>query len=413
MKIAEESLALHERLKGKLSVTGKYKLNYDNLSLLYTPGVSAPCLKIAEKKETVYDYTWKWNSVAVISDGSRVLGLGNIGPLASMPLLEGKALIFRRFGGLDAIPLPIASLSIDESINVIKSVQYSFGGINLEDISTPRCYEILDRLTEELDIPIWHDDQQGTATIIAAALINAAKITGRDLRNINIVLFGSGAANTAVYRLLRVAGLSGKQFRVFNSKGVLGTHRKELLEIPVLRKICEESNPEGENVSFEECLKNADALIALSKPGPGVITQAHVRLMKKSPVVFACANPVPEIEPGLAIEAGAAVVATGTSLYPNQANNALVFPGMYRGGLDVRTSAFTWGMCFDVANEIATIAEEKGLRPDYIVPKIDEPNLHFRVAKAAAKSAIKEGVARLSISDEKLEKVISDNLDND
>jgi len=305
-------------------------MDFDNLALLYTPGVAEPCLDVAKNPDRAYDLTWKWNSVAVISDGSRVLGLGNIGPVAAMPLLEGKAMIFSKFGNLDAVPIAVSQGSVDETVKTIKSIQHGFGGINLEDISVPKCYDILDRLIEELEIPVWHDDQQGTATVIVSALLNALEVTGKKLANSNILLFGSGAANTAVYRLLKHAGVDPKQFKVFNSRGVLGTHRKDLADVPVLKMICDETNPTGQNISIEEVLKSTDAMIALSTPGPNVIKPEWIKAMRKDPIVFACANPTPEIEPRLAKEAGAAIVATGRSDYPNQANNALVFPGMFR-----------------------------------------------------------------------------------
>ncbi|MFH1222838.1 MAG: NADP-dependent malic enzyme [Pseudomonadota bacterium] len=406
----KEAMDLHKKLKGKLFMGEKTPLTFDNLPLLYTPGVAEPCLEISADPIKAYDLTWKWNSVAVISDGSRVLGLGDIGPLASMPLLEGKAQIFSHFGKLDAVPLAVSSLSVEEIVKVVKSIQYGFGGINLEDISIPRCYDILDRLIEELDVPVWHDDQQGTATIIVAALLNALEITGRKLSNANIVLLGSGAANTSVYLLLKHVGVDPKQFKVFNSKGILGTHRPDIMNVPRIKMICDETNPSGKNISLEDAFKNVDAVIALSKSGYGGIKPEWIKLMSKSPIVFACANPIPEIDPKLAKEAGAAVVATGRSDYPNQANNALVFPGMFRGALDVRAKGISWGMAFEVAKEIALVAKEKGLTPDYVVPRIDEPNLHFRVAKAAALTAVKEGMARTGLDDNGVKDLIEKNI---
>jgi len=394
--IKQEAMKLHEKMKGKMQITGKIPMNFDNLPLLYTPGVAEPCLEIEKNPDRAYDLTWKWNSVAVISDGSRILGLGNIGPLAAMPLLEGKAMIFSKFGNVDAVPIAISQDTVEETVKTIKSIQHGFGGINLEDISVPKCFDILDRLIEELDIPVWHDDQQGTATVIVSALLNALEVTGKDLSNLNIVLLGAGAANTSVYRLLKYAGVDPKQFKVFNSRGVLGTHRQEMANVNILKMICDETNPSGKNISIEEAFKNADAVIALSTPGPKVIKPEWIKSMRKDPIVFACANPIPEIEPKVAIEAGAAIVATGRSDYPNQANNALVFPGMFRGALDVRAKGISWGMAWSVAQEIANMAKEKGLRPDYIVPRIDEPTLHTRVAKAASSAAIKEGIARRS-----------------
>jgi malate dehydrogenase (oxaloacetate-decarboxylating) len=408
--IAKDSMNLHKKLKGKLYVGEKTLLNYDNLAELYTPGVAEPCLEIAKEPSSVYNLTWKWNSVAVISDGSRVLGLGDIGPQASLPLLEGKALIFSKFGGLDAVPIPISQLSVEESVAVIKSIQHGFGGINLEDISVPRCFDILDKLIDELDVPVWHDDQQGTATIIVAGLLNALEITGKDLFSSNIVLLGAGAANSSVYRLLKVAGVEPSQMKVFDKDGILGSHRKDLLDVGVFNMMCTETNPSGKIMSIEEGLKGSDVVIALSKPGPGVILPEWIKSMNKSPIVFACANPIPEIDPKLAKEAGAAVVATGRSDYPNQVNNALVFPGVFRGALDVRAKGISWGMSYDVAKEIAGIAKKQGLRPDYIVPKIDDSTLHINVAKACAMSAIREGIASINYEEAELERLLARNI---
>ena len=408
--IKEEAMKLHEKLKGKMFMGEKMPMDFESLPLLYTPGVAEPCLEIAKDPERAYDLTWKWNSAAVISDGSRVLGLGDIGPTASMPLLEGKAMIFSRFGGVDAVPLAISSLSVRETVDVIKAVSWGFGGINLEDISIPRCFDILDLLIQELDIPVWHDDQQGTATIIVSALLNALEVTNRELSNSKIVLMGAGAANSSVYRLLRHAGVDAKQFKVFDRDGLLGSHRTDLANISVLKRICDETNPEGKTMEVPEGFSGADVVIALSKPGPGVIKPEWIKSMNKDAIVFACANPTPEIEPKLAKEAGAAIVATGRSDHPNQANNALVFPGMFRGALDVRAKGISWGMAWSVAKEIASIAKEQGLSKDYIVPRIDHNDLHLRVAKATARTAIKEGIARLILSDSELDKIITKNI---
>lgn len=406
----KDALKLHEEMKGKMFVGEKIPLNFDNLSLLYTPGVAEPCLDIAKQKERAYELTWKWNSVAVISDGSRVLGLGDIGPLASLPLLEGKAMIFSKFGGIDAVPLAISQMSIDETVSVIKALRYSFGAINLEDISIPRCFDILDRLIEELDIPVWHDDQQGTATIIVAGLINALEIVGKKLNSVKIVLLGAGAANSSVYRLLRHAGLDPKQFSVFDKDGILGSHRKDLMDVRVFKNICDETNPRGVNILIEDAVKGADVIIALSKPGPNVIKPEWIKSMNKDAIVFACANPTPEIEPKLALDSGAKIVGTGRSDYPNQLNNALVFPGMMRGALDVRAKKISWGMAFAVSKEIALIAKEKGLKSNFIVPRLDEPDLHLRVAKATAFKAIEEGLTNLKLREDKVQKLIRDHL---
>ena len=407
----KEALKLHEEMKGKLFIGETIPLEYSNLPLLYTPGVSDPCLKIAEDASSVYSLTWKWNSVAVISDGSRVLGLGDIGPLASLPLLEGKGMIFSRFGGIDAVPLAISQMSVEETVSVIKAIRYSFGAINLEDISIPRCFDILDRLIEELDVPVWHDDQQGTATIIVAGLINALEVVGKKLDSAKIILLGAGAANSSVYRLLRHAGLDAKQFSVFDKDGMLGSHRKDLMDVKVFKTICTETNPKGLNTSIEDAVSGADVIIALSKPGPNVIKPEWIKSMNKNAIVFACANPTPEIDPALALSSGAKIVGTGRSDYPNQLNNALVFPGMMRGALDVKAKKITWGMAFAVSKEIALIAKEKGLRADFIVPRLDEPDLHFRVAKATALRAIEEGVASTTLKVTELETLIKKHIE--
>ena len=407
----KEAIKLHEELKGKLLVRETTPLTYEKLPLLYTPGVSEPCLEIAENPGRAYDLTWKWNSVAVVSDGSRVLGLGDIGPLASLPLLEGKGMIFSKFGGIDAVPLAISQHSVEDSVSIIRSIQHSFGAINLEDISIPRCFDILDRLIEELDIPVWHDDQQGTATIIVAGLLNALELVNKDIKSAKIILFGAGAANSSVYRLLRHAGLNAEQFLVFDKDGVLGEHRKDLLGVNVFRSICRETNPSGLKLSIAEAVKGEDVLIALSKSGPDVIKPEWISSMNKDAVVFACANPVPEIEPHLAKKAGAKVVATGRSDYPNQLNNALVFPGMMRGALDVRAKKISWGMAYAVSKEIAAIAKQKGINSEYIVPRLDEPDLHFRVAKAAALCAIREELAGKICDNSKLDILIKKNIE--
>lgn len=404
---------LHRELRGKLYIDSKKKLTYENLADYYTPGVAAPCLEIEQDAKAAYDLSWKWNSIAVISDGSRVLGLGDIGPMASMPLLEGKALIFSEFGGLDAVPIPISQLSVEETVSVIKSIQHGFGGINLEDISIPRCFDILDLLIKELDIPVWHDDQQGTATIIVAGLLNAVEITAKDLFSTNIVLLGAGAANSSVYRLLKVAGVEPSQIKVFDKDGVLGSHRSDLMEIPVFEMMCSETNPSGKRIELEEAIRGSDIIVALSKPGPSVILPEWIKTMNKSPIVFACANPVPEIDPDLAKQAGAAIVATGRSDYPNQVNNALVFPGIFRGSLDVRAKGISWGMSYDVAREIAGIAKKNGISPDYIVPRIDDESLHVNVARACAMSAIREGIAGIELDEQDLDKTIRLNINKD
>lgn len=393
-------LKYHE--SGKIKITSKVKVDHSNLHIYYTPGVAEPCMMISNIESEVYKYTWKSNSIAVISDGSRILGLGNIGPSAAMPLLEGKALLFNSYAGLDAVPIAISQLSVDETVKLVKSISHGFGGINLEDISTPRCYSILDRLINELNIPVFHDDQQGTAIVILASLFNALKIVNKNIQNVKIVLYGSGSANTAVYRLLKLSGVNPeKQISMFNSHGALGADRKELFEVPILKEICENVK----STSLEAAFKDADVLIALSASGPNTIDSELIKLMNKDAIVFVCANPVPEIDPITLKLMGVKVVATGRSDYPNQANNALIFPGLFRGVMDAMSSKVTWTMCIEVAKAVAKLAEEDGLNENYIIPNIDHPKLHYTVANSAALASIKEGFNRTANIDEIFEKI--------
>jgi len=381
----KESIKLHKKLNGKVYIAVKEKPTFESLRLTYTPGVADACLEVQSNPKSAYELTWKNNSIAVISDGSRVLGLGNIGPLASLPLLEGKAMIFKEYGNVDAVPLPIAQQSVKETVDLIKNISYGFGAINLEDISIPKCFDILDDLIEQLDIPVWHDDQQGTATIIVAGIFNALELVGKKLESIKVVLFGSGAANSSVYRLLRLAGVNAKQISVYNSGGNLGMHRTEMLGVKVFKMMCEETNPEGKKIDIADAFKGADVLVSLSKSGPDVVKPEWIKSMAKDAIVFACANPVPEILPEVAKAAGARIVATGRSDYPNQANNALIFPGLFRGVLDAGLKKITWDMCLDVARVVAGIAKKNGLSDNYIVPRIDEPSLHTTIAEFVAK----------------------------
>ncbi|HCZ06702.1 MAG TPA: malate dehydrogenase [Thermotogae bacterium] len=411
MDYGEESLKLHRSLAGKISVVPKGKVNYDNLSLYYTPGVAAVSKRIAEQPYEVFNLTWRGNTVAVISDGTRVLGLGNVGPEAALPVMEGKALLFKVFGGVDAVPLVVRSKSEDELVDFCRAVAPTFGGINLEDIESPKCFYVLERLRDILDIPVWHDDQQGTATVILAGLLGALELTGRDLKNSRIVLVGMGAANTAVFRLLLKAGVSPSNILAVDEKGILSPQRlEEFEERDPRRAVCKLTNREGKTGHIPQALEDADVCIALSRPGPGVIEPSWIRKMSASPIVFACANPVPEILPEETLNAGAAVVATGRSDFPNQLNNVLVFPAMFRGVLDVRAKKITDGMCLAAANALYSYARTKGLSTGYIIPRLDEFEALIEEAVAVALEAVREGVARNNNNEEAIRKIIKDNI---
>jgi len=378
----------------KLKITSNIKLNSSNLHKYYTPGVADPCQFIKNNLNEVYNYTWKANTIAVISDGTRILGLGNIGPLAALPLLEGKALIFNSFANINAIPISISSLDVNSTIELIKNISYSFGGINLEDISNPRCYDILDGLIEKLDIPVFHDDQQGTAVVILASLINALNLVNKNIKDTKIILYGIGAANTAVYRLLKIYGANINNIIAFDSKGAINSKRSDLFSVAILKEIANNTNIN--NYDIKNSFKDADVLIALSKPGPNTIDIELIKTMNKDAICFVCANPTPEIDPKILKSIGVKIVATGRSDYPNQANNALVFPGLFRGVLDSRASKITWTMCVDLAKTLAELARLDGLNYDYIIPKIDHPKLHFTIAKGIVDAAFKENLNKIS-----------------
>jgi len=374
----------------KLKISSNIKINSGNLHKYYTPGVAEPCQYIKNNPSQVYNYTWKANTIAVISDGSRILGLGNIGPSAAIPLLEGKALIFNTYANINAIPIPIASLEVNDTINLIKNISYGFGGINLEDISNPRCYDILDGLIKTLDIPVFHDDQQGTAVVILASLINALKLVNKNIKDTKIILYGIGAANTAVYRLLKIYGANILNIIAFDSKGALNNKRTDLFDVAILKEIAMNTNIN--NYDIKNSFKDADVLIALSKPGPNTIDIELIKTMNNDAICFVCANPSPEIDPALLKSIGVKIVATGRSDYSNQANNAIVFPGLFRGVLDARASKISWTMCVELAKNIANLAYLDGINYDYIIPKIDHPKLHFTVAKGIVDAAFKENL---------------------
>jgi malate dehydrogenase (oxaloacetate-decarboxylating) len=400
-KPSADAMVLHPFYRGKIETTLKCCVrDFQDFAIWYTPGVAAPCRAIAEDQDLVYEYTNKWNTVAVVSDGTRVLGLGDIGPKAGLPVMEGKALLYKYLGGVDGVPIMLDTKDPDQIINTVRMLQPGFGGVNLEDISQPKCFYILDTLREKAEIPVWHDDQQGTATVTLAALINALKIVGKEMNEVKIAFIGSGASNVACSRLIFGSGADpGKCFMV-DSKGILGKHRRDLelrkAEYVDKWRLCETTNEEGRQGSIPEAMKGADAVIGLSRSGPGVILPEWVETMAEDAIVFACANPVPEIWPWEAKSAGARIMATGRSDFPNQVNNSLGFPGIFRGALDVRARTITDEMCFAAANALADHVGDR-LNEDLILPTMDDWEVFPREAAAVAIKAQEQGVARLKL----------------
>jgi malate dehydrogenase (oxaloacetate-decarboxylating) len=403
-KPGQDAMKLHPFYRGKIEIVPKCRVrDFDDFAIWYTPGVAQPCLDIHKNPERVLDHTNKWNTVAVVTDGTRVLGLGDIGPQAGMPVMEGKGLLFKYLGGVDAFPICLDTKDPDEIIQAVKWLHPSFGGINLEDIAQPKCFRILDTLREEMPIPVWHDDQQGTAAITLAGLINALKIVGKEMDQVKIALIGAGASNICIARLLISAGVDPGNMVMVDSKGILHKGRTELQEKYKEKwEMCQKTNAEGIQGGKGEAIKGADVCIGLSTPGPDTIKKEWIASMADDAVVFACANPIPEIWPWEAKEAGARVVATGRSDFPNQVNNSLGFPGIFRGALDVEARTITDEMCIEAAYELARCAEDKGLSEEYIVPTMDEWEVFPREATAVGMKAIEQGVARLKMSKEEL-----------
>lgn len=388
---AKESLEMHYEKKGKIEMVSTVALNSkDDLSLAYTPGVAQPCLEIQKDVEKSYELTRRWNMCLVVTDGTAVLGLGDIGPEAGMPVMEGKCVLFKEFGGVDAFPLCIKSKDVDDIVNTIYLISGSFGGVNLEDISAPRCFEIEQKLKEKCDIPIFHDDQHGTAVITLAGLINALKLTGRKKEESRIVVNGAGAAAIAITKLLLSYGF--EDITLCDRTGAIYEGRTEGMN-PVKEEMAKVTNPNKKQGTLKDVIEGADIFIGVSAPNS--LTQDMVRSMNADPIVFACANPVPEISPDDAAAAGAAVVATGRSDYPNQINNVLAFPGIFRGTFDVRAKEINDEMKFAAALAIADIIPESELRADYIVPDPLNPEVAKKVAAAVAKAAVDTGVARI------------------
>ena len=389
MNYDELALAFHETHKGKIEVTPKTELKtMEDLSVEYTPGVAAPCRKIAENKEEVYRYTSKGNMIAIVTDGTAVLGLGDIGPEAGLPVMEGKAVLFKQFAGVDAFPICLDTTDTDEIIETVCRIAPSFGGINLEDISAPRCFEIEARLNERLSIPVFHDDQHGTAIVLLAAVINALKIVNKNVGSIKAVINGAGSAGTAIGKLLMTYGAKNVIFcdrnGIVTEDTALNEAQKELAVI---------SNPNRESGTLKDALANADLFIGVSVGN--CVTEDMIRSMADDPIVFPMANPTPEIMPDLAKKAGARIIGTGRSDFPNQINNVLVFPGIFRGALDVRASSISEHMYLAAANAIASLVSEEELNEDYIIPNVFHKGAASAVAEAVAEVARQDGIAKL------------------
>jgi len=404
-----EELALdyHSYYKGKIEIGLKVPIqSYDDFAIWYTPGVAKPSLEIKQRRARVFDYTNKGNFVMIVSDGTRVLGLGDVGAEAALPVMEGKAILFKYLGGVDAFPLCLATKDAEEIIKAVKWVAPTFGGVNLEDIESPKCYYILERLRKELSIPVWHDDQQGTALVILAGLINALKVVGKRLNEVAISLIGAGAANINVAKYLCIAGAKYENMVMVDSKGILNRDRIDVKGDISKWEMCEKTNKEGKSGGIKEAMRDTDVCIALSTPGPNIIKKEWVADMADDAIVFACANPVPEIWPGEAKEGGARIVATGRSDFENQTNNSLGFPAVFRGVLDVCATSITDEMCIEAANAIAKYAEERGISEGYIIPSMEEKEMYVREAVAVGRKAMEQGVAGRSMSKDELEEEV-------
>ncbi len=405
--LGKKAPGMHAFYRGKIETALKCSINsVDDFGIWYTPGVAAPCREIQEDPAKAFEYTNKANAVAVVSDGSRVLGLGNIGPMAGLPVMEGKALLFKYLGGVGAFPIVLDTQDPDEIIQAVKWIAPGFGGINLEDFSNPKCFYILDRLREELDIPVWHDDQQGTASITLAGVINAVKLVGKDLDKVTYTVIGSGAANIAFVRILIRAGVPAGNIILVDSKGILNQGREDLeanKEInPYKWQYAVETNAEGRTGDMAKAIAGADVVIAASKPGPDTIKKEWLAAMNKDAIALVMANPIPEIWPWEALEAGVRIVGTGRSDFPNQINNSIGFPGIFRGTLDVFAKTITDEMAIAAAYSIAKTAEDKGLNEEYIVPTMLETDVFINEAVDVGMKAIEQGIARRILTADEL-----------
>ncbi|MCS7175950.1 NAD(P)-dependent malic enzyme [Pseudothermotoga sp.] len=409
-KPSEDALKMHPFYKGKIQTAPKVPVrSYDDFAIWYTPGVARVCQEIVKDPMKVYEYTNKENTIAIVTDGTRILGLGDIGPEAGLPVMEGKALLFKYLGGVDALPLCVGTKKIEEIVQFCKWLSPSISGINLEDVEKPKCFVLLERLQEELSIPVFHDDQQGTATITLAGLINALRIVGKRIDEVRIALIGAGSANYAFARLLEKMNVDLGNVIVVDSRGIITRERAEQLD-DITKRMWLKTNAENIEGGIEEALRGADVCIAYSKSGPGVIKPEWVKRMNKDAIVFAGANPVPEIWPWEAKEAGARIIATGRSDFPNQVNNSLGFPAIFRGVLDVRATKVTDEMCIAAAQAIADFAYRKGIHEEYIVPTMEEEEVYIEEAFAVAKKAMEQGIARNRMTDEELLKKIRERI---
>jgi len=400
-KPSKDALIMHPWYKGKICVTSKCVVrNVNDFAVWYTPGVAAACKDIQARPEMVFEHTNKANMVAVVSDGTRVLGLGDIGPEAAIPVMEGKALIFKYLGGVDAFPICLDTKDPDIIIQTVKLLQPCFGGINLEDISQPKCFRVLETLRRECRIPVWHDDQQGTAAVTLAGLINALNVVGKKIGEVRVAMVGAGAANIRIAHVLIQGGVDPGKIIMCDSKGTLHLGRPELQnEFKEKWEMCQITNQNQIKGGIPESMKGADVLIALSTPGPDTIKKEWVSSMNKDSIVFVCANPIPEMWPWDAKEAGARVVATGRSDFPNQVNNSMGFPAIFRGTLDVHASTITDEMCVEAARSLAEFAREnRGISEDYIMPTMDEWEVFPYEAAAVGAKAVEQGIARLQMS---------------
>ena len=404
-KPAQLASPMHKFYEGKVQVMPKCTIaSTDDFAIWYTPGVAAPCREIQANPDKSFELTNRWNYVAVVTDGTRVLGLGNIGPEAAMPVMEGKALLFKYLGGVDAFPICLKTTNQEEIVRACELLEPSFGGINLEDIEKPKCFYVLEKARERLRIPVWHDDQQGTATVILAGLINAFKIVGKKPRESLITLMGSGAANIRTAYVLIRWGVKPGNIIMVDTKGVVHPDRKDITrtEDPWKYDLAQKTNAEGRTGGTLEAFKGVDAVVAASKPGPDTIKKEWIKTMADNAVLFACANPIPEIWPWEAEAAGARIVATGRSDFPNQVNNSLGFPAIFRGVLDVKARTVTDDMCIAAAQELANFAEERGMNEKDILPRMEEWEVYPREAVACALKSIEQGVARVKPSRQEL-----------